>query len=210
MEWSFGLKPQNLNNDDIMYLGDLIVSSKPGKIEDHVENRQCVNQMMALIKKDRKLWNRTLRIEDAQQIKKRFCYLIKSIQSDDYTNFIHHYHYPYGGIELMKGIYSDLAPRAIARLQLYLIASGLEKSQIQNCPECSRVFVVKRKPRPDVTHHCSNSCSQLPATRRYREKNKAKVQAGDRDRSRRRYQQGVRQKPGHAHSNVKSNPRKVS
>jgi len=232
IEWSFGLRLQNLNNYDVVQLGILIVLSVDPSLKPSQIKKEDLDQVMALANKDRRLWNRTLRIENAQIINGVLWSMIKSIQSDDYPNFIHFNpridspmltwnrsmnDRPTNIRDLITGSTGrpflfryTLAGIASRRLKLYLIATGLEKSQIQTCPECSRVFVVKRKPRPDVTHHCSKTCAQLAATRRYRGKNKAKVKAGDRDRSHRRYQQRVKQQPGHAHSNVKSNPRKVS
>jgi len=54
----------------------------------------------------------------------------------------------------------------------YLTSSGVWGSQIRICPTCQRIYLSRRKPRPDKTSHCSLRCSQLAATYRYRDNKK--------------------------------------
>jgi len=83
IEWSFGLRPQNLSNEDVVKLGYLIGESSSTSIKNSITFRRIkslkdkefakqmmvyADQLMALANRDRKLWNRTLKIEDAQII----------------------------------------------------------------------------------------------------------------------------------------------
>ena len=99
--------------------------------------------------------------------------------------------------------------RVRAALFEYLVGSRILRGQLRVCPDCSRLFLLRRKPRPDMTFHCSLKCSRLAATRAYRQKNEGKLKPKERERSHRRYEQKVRQKPGHAHSKVTRRPRKA-
>lgn len=96
----------------------------------------------------------------------------------------------------------------------YLTTSGVLRGQLRVCPECRRIFLVKRRPRSDLELHCSLRCSRLAATRRYRKKlmkeKGEEVRAKERERSHRRYKERVRQKPGHALSKVERKPRRAS
>jgi hypothetical protein len=73
----------------------------------------------------------------------------------------------------------------------YLVRSGILGQQLRICPECKRIFILKRRPRVDMEFHCSLRCSRLAATRRYREKLSKKdsgvVRAKERERSHGRY-----------------------
>lgn len=81
-------------------------------------------------------------------------------------------------------------------LASYLVSSGIMAGQIRKCPTCGRIFLYKRKPRPDVTFHCSIKCSRLEATRRYRQKKRDGLKAQERDRSHRRYVRKQQRKYG--------------
>lgn len=69
----------------------------------------------------------------------------------------------------------------------HLVLSGLTLDQIRHCPKCSRIFLIKRKPRKDRTYFCSLKCSRLAATHRYRAKMRDKVRENDRKRKRAKY-----------------------
>ena len=38
---------------------------------------------------------------------------------------------------------------------LHLVGSGIAREQLRICPECQRLFLLKRKPRKDKNFHCS-------------------------------------------------------
>jgi hypothetical protein len=73
----------------------------------------------------------------------------------------------------------------------HLVSSGILRGQLRNCPECGRIFLLKRKPRSDQTFQCSLRCSRNAASRRYRQRltkeQGQEVKAQERERSHRRY-----------------------
>ena len=107
---------------------------------------------------------------------------------------------------LMKA--NTITTQASAALASCLVSSGIGAGQVRKCPTCKRIFLLKRKPRPGVTFHCSLKCSRLEATRRYRKKKASKLNAKERERSHRRYVAKQRKKHG-ANVNVRRIPRKT-
>ncbi len=98
-------------------------------------------------------------------------------------------------------------------LGMHLVGSGITGEQIRSCPQCQRLFLLKRKPRKDRTFYCSSKCAVNTATKRYREKLKKEkaeeIKLKDRRRSRRRYETKIRAKPGHSKSKIAKKPRKA-
>jgi hypothetical protein len=82
----------------------------------------------------------------------------------------------------------------------HLVSSGILRGQLRTCPECGRIFLLRRKPRSDQTFQCSLRCSRNAATRRYRERlameHGQEVKAQERERSHRRYVAKQRRKYG--------------
>src|SRR5262249_42878321 len=68
-----------------------------------------------------------------------------------------------------------------------LVSSQILARQLTSCPECERIFLIRRKPRTDMAFHCSIRCSRNAATRRYRERlekqNSEEVRSKERERS---------------------------
>ncbi len=94
----------------------------------------------------------------------------------------------YEGEPYRQLIKSDkIESQVYTALASYLISSGIIAGQIRKCPTCGRIFLLKRKPRPNVEFHCSLKCSRLAATRRYRQKNVGGLKAKERERGHRRY-----------------------
>jgi hypothetical protein len=94
----------------------------------------------------------------------------------------------------------------------HLVSSGILRGQLRNCPECGRIFLLRRKPRSDQTFQCSLRCSRNAATRRYRERlameHGQEVKAQERERSHRRYVAKQRRKYG-PNVKVERRPRKA-
>ena len=93
----------------------------------------------------------------------------------------------------------------------HLVSSGILRGQLRTCPECGRIFLLRRKPRSDQTFQCSLRCSRNAATRRYRERlakeQGQEVKAQERERSHRRYVAKQRRKYG-PNVKVERRPRK--
>jgi hypothetical protein len=92
-----------------------------------------------------------------------------------------------------------------------LVFSGILRSQLRICPECERIFLIRRKPRTDMTFQCSIRCSRNAATRRYRERltkeNSEQVRSKERERSHHRHVEKQRRKYG-PNVKVERRPRK--
>lgn len=106
--------------------------------------------------------------------------------------FVSHASEPFTGSYQLDG---DEA-LTLMNLAQNLIESGIRGDQIRRCPECERTFLVRRKPRRDVTLHCSLRCSRNAATRRYRQKNGENIKVNERERSHRRYAKKQQRKHG--------------
>lgn len=102
----------------------------------------------------------------------------------------------------------DVKAAASLTLGFHLVSAGITLDQIRTCPECQRIFLIKRKPRSDMTFHCSNQCARLAATWRYRERKEKKLKTKERERSRRRYVEKQKQKYG-AKVKVARRPRRA-
>jgi hypothetical protein len=86
---------------------------------------------------------------------------------------------------------ANLQTSAVTALFRHLVSSRILWSQLRICPQCQRIFLLGRKPRPDKEFHCSLRCSRNAATRRYRERQAREkgeeVRAKERARSHNRY-----------------------
>jgi hypothetical protein len=199
IHWTFGLNTKMLNNDDIVALGNLISQATPSDDNDLVMDEDCTDQVLALATNDRATWLNALRIEDGRHIQEGVLRFLQSVQSgdDDHDSFVHFDIY-----ELTRAWsdspdrLGDLAPLAAARLLLYFIAAGVDKSQIQTCPECSTVFLATRQPTADRVNHCSSRCAQKYASKEYRKRQGDKLRAKERERSHRRHVAKQRRKLG--------------
>jgi hypothetical protein len=96
----------------------------------------------------------------------------------------------------------------IGYLALYrhLVSSEIVRGQLRICPQCDRVFLSRRRPRADITLHCSLKCSRLAATHRYRVKQKQKLKVKERERGHERYVAKQRRRWG-AKTKVERRPR---
>jgi hypothetical protein len=81
----------------------------------------------------------------------------------------------------------DLTVGGYLALYRHLVSSGIVRGQLRVCPQCQRIFLAKRRPRSDVTLHCSLRCSRLAATHRYRTRQKEQLKVKERERSHDRY-----------------------
>jgi len=95
---------------------------------------------------------------------------------------------------------ADLAVQAEAALFEHLVSSGILRGKLRVCPDCTHIFLHKKKPRADVTFHCSTRCARLAATRAYRERQPTEkegvIKANDRERSHQRYVKKQQKKLG--------------
>lgn len=101
-------------------------------------------------------------------------------------------------------------PVASARLALglHLVGAVISPAYIRSCPECSRLFVMERKPRLDVANYfCSIRCSRNAATKRYRERHRELIKEREKQRSRKRYEKRIRSQAGKANVKVARRPR---
>lgn len=103
---------------------------------------------------------------------------------------------------------NTIESQVYSALASYLVSSGIVAGQIRKCPTCGRIFLYKRRPRADVTLHCSLKCSRLAATRRYRGKQGDKLRVKERERGHRRYVEKQRRKFG-PKIKVERRPRKT-
>jgi len=90
----------------------------------------------------------------------------------------------------------------------YLVRSGILGSQLRYCPKCERIFLLKRKPRPDKEFYCSLRCSRLAATHAYRKRKAEELKVKERERSHRRHVAKQRRQFG-PNVKVERRPRKV-
>ena len=82
-----------------------------------------------------------------------------------------------------------------------ILASGhVRRSQLRLCPECKRIFLLRRKPDPKKQYFCSSRCSSKASSRAYYQKMKGEkaeeVKSKKRERSHRQYKEKIRQKHG--------------
>lgn len=103
---------------------------------------------------------------------------------------------------------NTIESQVYSALSSYLVSSGIVAGQIRKCPTCGRIFLLKRKPRPDKEFHCNIRCSRLAATRHYRKKKAPDLKAKERERSHRRYVDKQRRKHG-PRVRVERRPRKA-
>jgi len=69
----------------------------------------------------------------------------------------------------------DLKTAVLLELNNILTVSGMAMSQIRRCPNCSKLFLLRMKPRRDRNFYCSRKCSGLVATRDYRAREAAQT-----------------------------------
>jgi len=82
-----------------------------------------------------------------------------------------------------------------------ILASGnIKRSQLRLCPECKRIFLLRRKPDPKKQYFCSSRCSSKASSRVYYQKLKGEkaeeVNSKKRERSHRQYKEKFRKKHG--------------
>ncbi len=82
-----------------------------------------------------------------------------------------------------------------------ILASGLiTPPQLRFCPECNRIFLLRRKPDPKKQYFCSPRCSSKASSRVYYQKLKGEkaeeVKSKKRERSHRQYKEKIRKKHG--------------
>ena len=199
IEWSFGVNVKRLRNEDIVALGQLIAEARTAltdfereRIHKIVVEEEDELKAIALADQDRNGWNELVTVEDMQRIQGHLREMLAWIQTpwiqtEDFSCFL----------EIDFPPPEDwLAHKVGARFQLYLVASGVEKSQIRPCAECKRIFLAKIKPQPEKIYYCTHRCAQIVASRAYRERNKNKLKPRERERKRRRYVEEQRRKHG--------------
>src|SRR5262245_22340730 len=179
----------------------MITNNKRKPIHKIYIEEEDQEKAIALADQDRQRWNHLVAVEDMQRIQEHLREMLDWIKTDDYSSFI----------KLDFPLYFDdsLANRVAARFQLYLVAAGVDKSQIRPCPECKRIFLAKIKPQPEKIYYCTHRCAQIVASRAYRERNKSKLKLRERERKRRRYVEEQRRKHG-PKVKVERRPRKQS
>ncbi len=82
-----------------------------------------------------------------------------------------------------------------------ILANGLIKPpQLRLCPECKRIFLLRRKPDPKKQYFCSSRCSSKASSRAYYQKLKGEkaeeVKSKKREKSHRQYKEKIRKKYG--------------
>ena len=188
-------RPKPLTNDQIIALGYLIAEATQTGDNDYVMSEECIEPILALAEKKTDQWQKTLTRQHVTYIQEGFRQFLKAAQSEEFSNFIE-----FNSAELTTSWDDDpvidFAPLAVARLLLYLLAASIEKNQIRTCPECEKIFLVRRRPRPDKTYHCSNRCAQRYASKEYRKRNKDELGVEERERSHRRHVEKQRRKYG--------------
>jgi hypothetical protein len=185
IEWSFGVNAKRLRNEDIVALGQLITEARTALDDfdrDHIHKiimeEEDQLKAIALADQDRKRWNHLVTVENTQRIQGHLREMLDWIQTEDYNSFI----------ELGFPFPEDWLPLTVgARFQLYLVAAGVDKSQIRSCSECKRIFLTRIKPQSEKVYYCTHRCAQIVASRAYRERNKDKLKPRERKRKRRRY-----------------------
>jgi len=86
--------------------------------------------------------------------------------------------------------------RVAAQVMLghYFISSGITREQIRTCPECTRRFLIKRKPRSDRTFYCSPRCTSTASSRIQRKRKSGHLKVVQRGRGTDRLETGSRGK----------------
>ena len=205
IEWLLATRSKPLTNDQIIKLGRLIAEARPADDNDNVINADCVEPLLALAGKHSAEWQETLTREHGTYIQEGFRQFLEAAQTEEFSDIIE--------LDLQELAHSwhdsaiDFAPLAATRLQLFLLAAGLQKDQIRTCPECQKIFLVRRRPRADKKYHCSNRCAQQYASREYRKRTKEELRSKERERSRQRYVAKQRRKLG-PNVKVERKPRK--
>jgi len=208
IEWSFGINVKRLRNEDIVALGQLIAEARTAltdfereRIHKIIVEEEDELKAIALADQDRNGWNQLVTVEDTQRVQGHLREMLDWIQTEDYYS---------GFIESDFPPPEDwLAYKVSARFRLYLVASGVEKSQVRPCAECKRIFLAKIKPQPEKIYYCTHRCAQIVASRAYRERNKNKLKPRERERKRRSYVEEQRRKYG-PKVKVERRPRKQS
>jgi hypothetical protein len=184
IEWSLSPRRRPLTNDQIIGLGSLIRSARPIDDDDYVVNADCIEPIMALAGEDSARWQETLKRLHGTYIQEGFRQFLTTAATEEFSDFIE---FNLKELTVWDDSVIDFAPLAAARLQLYLVAGGVEKNQIRTCPECKKIFLNRRKPRADKKYHCSNRCAQQYASKEYRKRTKEELRSKERERSHRRY-----------------------
>jgi hypothetical protein len=195
IEWSFGVNAKRLRNEDIVALGQLITEARTDlndvdryDIDKMIVEEEDQLKAIALADQDRNGWNHLVTVENMRGIREHLREMLDWVQTEDYSSFID-FEFP--------PPQDDWLPCTVgARFRLYLIAAGVDKSQIRSCPECKRVFLAKIKPQSEKVYYCTHRCAQIVASRAYRERNKNKLKPRERERKRRRYVEEQRRKHG--------------
>ena len=207
IEWSLAARRRPLTNGQIITLASLIEDPMRSVDfdSDYILNEDCVEPVLALAGKDSATWQETLTRVHGGYIQEGFRRFLKAAQTEEFSDFIQ-----FDSQELTydwDDSMVDLAPRAAARLQLYLVAGGVHKDQIRTCPECKKIFLAKRRPRADKKYHCSNRCAQRYASKEYRKRTKEELRSKERERSHLRHVAKQRRKHG-PNVKVERRPRK--
>jgi hypothetical protein len=185
IEWSFGLNVKALHNEDVVKLGQLIGVANTkldaimrDRIHKYVADEKDQEKALALDAQNRKKWNRLLTPEDANRFQTNLREMLHWLRTEKYDHLIDFEFVP---------VDDWLSEIACARLQLYLVASGIDKSQLRECPECKRLFLKQTRPEANKTYYCTHRCAQVVASRAYRERNQSVLRPTERERKRRSY-----------------------
>src|SRR5918995_7180344 len=123
IQWSLAPRPKPITNDQIITLGYLIAGATPTEVNDYVMNEECIEPMLALAEKKSAQWQKTLTREQATYIQEGFRRFLKAAQTEEFPDFIE-----FNLAELTHDwdeSIGDLAPLAVARLLLYLVAGDV-------------------------------------------------------------------------------------